>query len=682
MESFMLVAATAFLMVASVTAAPFNATLLEKVAKSAEICKLATANYYKSGDRIEDVYDIDQYCTCDSSNTMRDIYARSEVVDCVWKLVSANDGQVCNPDKMTLWETYTQYCNQCNGKMSTATASSKDSSGKLSYYTVDRVCTHVGYISPTPTPKLCQYETYSNKWSDETVSTIVHQCDCGSNHKRIYTRYSYSLETCAKKCISKMDGSSCTMLKMPFHSYYDHCCTSCGGEHWDIDVSLPSSDRPEVARVCVVPLAATPSPSTTPRALKCKYNTMIEKSNYLSTKEIQQRCHCDRYVDTRSSSWMETDPEIFTCYHNCLLRREGLTCNPFQFSRNYAEDCCSKCDGTEVERKLINRYSGGEFKRDVCVPISKIMAIPSPSPLACWLETTASTDYFSLPIVYSTCECNRESDYRGMVTEKSIAKCVRDCVASKDGTSCDMEYSTWYNLQDCCSKCDGIEERRNVAYVAPNTGRYETTVCTDLSPDLNYDPVRDSYNIAFDNDPMENLEISRHVVSAALASELSGGFNSTVTAEFYIDEDDEETIHEEVSEESKIVSRIQHASNVPEHVLRKSSYHLGSTIPKPTQNIRTVSRSGKQKRRACKANKSCTMKLSVKAQSKQSGKQTGKSEKDAVNKAATHWKQKGINEKVFDRKSQKEQKSKYDGATQQYQIKAKLDPKYVNSKLW
>lgn len=294
-------------------------------------------------------------------------------------LISADDGQVCNPGNMPLWETFADYCAQCNGIMTTATVSFVKKSGKLRFYTIDRVCTNAARISPTPKPIQCKYRTYNFSYSDEIVTDIDHECSCGNDFESVYTTYSYSLEPCARKCISQMDGKTCSMLNMPSYSFYDNCCTSCGGEHWTMNVLNSSIEDTLFLQVCVEPLAATPTPTPTPRPLICNYNITSGKSAFKTTDYAEYECQCNQVlVDTWTSSWQFVDYEISTCYQNCHFKRQGLNCNPFEFSDNYADDCCSECDGTVHYQNVTSRSSGQKYLEYVCTPISKV---PLPSPV-------------------------------------------------------------------------------------------------------------------------------------------------------------------------------------------------------------------------------------------------------------------------------------------------------------
>lgn len=289
---FFVAVITALLLTSSASAVPSKEQLLPKIAQSPDICHLNSRKYKTSWIQ-EDLYEIIQSCSCDTRTEWKRTYARPEIEDCLSKCIFANDGQTCDPDNMPLWETYGNCCNECSGKMSTATISSRDNSVKITFSTIDKVCTHTAFISPTPIPRTCTYSTNSYKSTYQSVSTVYHKCSCGNEYKSVYTYYDYTLETCAKNCIAETDGNECNKNKMPFHSYYDSCCTSCGGELWSKDISTQSTDSSYTSRVCIVPLAVSPTPSATPRALICKHRIYVEESLYLSAERVNFQCQCD-----------------------------------------------------------------------------------------------------------------------------------------------------------------------------------------------------------------------------------------------------------------------------------------------------------------------------------------------------------------------------------------------------
>lgn len=369
---------------------------------------------------------------------------------------------------------------------------------------------------------------------------------------------------------------------------------------------------------------------------------------------------------------MYSDPDIFNCYYNCLLERQDLQCNPFEFNDNFTEDCCSKCDGTDFPQELTYRSSGGESTVNICTPISKVMEVQSSDPVICALETTVSTDYFSLPVVYSSCACGRKSSYSSLISEKSIARCIQDCLSVKDGSPCDRVYYRGYDLEDCCSKCDGRRELRKVPYFTPNSGWYETKVCIDLSPDPNAIPVRDSYSLEFENEPKENLDISRHVIDAALTSELKAGYNSTVETEFFFDESEEGNQDEEVNSDGTLIEQDRIALRIQEE---KLALHRNEIfVPKPEKYIEKASQRATQQRKTCKPNTNCGILITF----KKVRTQNGRSEKEVVHNSESHWKKKGVEQDVFDEK--KKYEPKYDKKSQLWKLKAKFNQKYLDPK--
>lgn len=570
-------------------------------------------------------------CLCDRHFTdqfgymqIYSLLSDPSTVDCYHKCLFKRQGVKCNP-----YEFYSYYaedcCTKCSGTYFRQNLRHQIS-GEVTSKSVCRPISKVLAI-PTPSPsgvaKPCEYKIRFLRLDSDNFSIIAHDCDCGNQRESEIKLYGHSLDTCAKNCISRLNGNSCSLLRMQPHSFYDGCCASCGGELWSRDVFLGASfGTVSNTQVCLVPLTASPTPSASPNALICKYNSTIEESTYLSTKKIRYECQCNRYSGVWSWFSMYADSAITNCYHNCLLKRQGMRCDPSKLNINTAKDCCTKCDGTQFEQKLIYRSNGREERKDICTPRWKARKALSSSQGTCSLETTVSTDFMSLPLIYSTCDCETVSRYRAFGAEKSIALCLRNYVAENDGSLCDTTARRIFDLIDSCTKCGGRSEMRNLTYQFPNFGKFELPVCKDLSPSPNYRPVRDSYNLAFENDPEENLNISRHLIDATLSTELPEGTSLFVTVELYFDdEEDDDTTNGNASAADMTVSRIG-------------------------QDASETTRQTKQKRKSCKGKNNCGFIASVKPFKPKKG----KTQKEALNKAINQLDKKGKNKNVLNQK--------------------------------
>lgn len=491
MVSLFLVVIAALLIIVSTLATPFNVLLLANVTRPSEDCTLSTRSSKPNWFDIpfnEEIYIISQSCiNCDkfiAAPGRGEIYSRPEIVDCLSGCISRNNGHACQETvKMPLWRYYDDCCEECGGKMTTATLTLNESSGEIGYYKLDRVCTHKSYLSPTPVPRVpCMYRTNTLNFSDETVSAVDHDCTCGfENRKKVRTRYSFSLTKCAKKCISQMDGYSCSMLRMPLSSYYDRCCTSCGGENWYVRISHMFAQWYQ--RACIVPLAVTLNPLPTPRPPNCQESISIGESSYLSTMHVRYRCTCNRDLDT--SGWLlYFDSEILNCYRSCLLERQGLNCYPNRFYYYFPKDCCSKCDGIDLFKKMIYRSSGAEaaYNKSVCTSISKAFASPLPSSRYSCKYSTRSWNMTNqaVAVIGQSCRCDSykiDDETTFTYYTYSLEKCAINCIRKMDGNSCSarkMPLSAYSN--SCCTLCGGVQWRVNV-YTESNDYSAYAPVC-------------------------------------------------------------------------------------------------------------------------------------------------------------------------------------------------------------
>lgn len=696
MSTPVLVLLVAILFTLSSLNTSFGSTVITKVSQSSDNCKLVTESE-RSKWIIEKIYKLDKICKCDSISKKRAIYSRPEILLCFEKCVSSTDGQPCNQDKLPLWETYNACCENCNGIMTVATISYDSVPDGIVFEPLPNVCSHVDYISPTPKPQQCEYITNSYSSSSPSISTINHECSCGNNFKISTTNYSESMVQCAKECISKKDGEICSMLKMPLNIFYDECCKSCGAEQWSMNTGQ-GSDSALYSRVCILPLlttpaptslgplAVTPTPTPTP-FLTCNYKVKVKRSKFNSTKKMVYRCNCNRKITTKPSTayTLYSDLQNFKCYRNCLRKTKSQKCNPNEFYPNFAEDCCSICDGTSFKQSL-KSSNGKEYVLDVCTPISKalVLASPSPTPLSCNLQTSVSTDYLSLPIIYNTCECERESKYTSIIVEDSIAVCVRDCVAEKNGNTCDIAYTTKFFLEDCCSKCNGAIQLKPVTYVSPNTGPYDKAyACSNLSPALTSDStqIRDSYELPgvlkSEKDLEEFLTISSRLMSAALNTEIEAGdYKSTVTAELFFDQDNESSGEEKSAGAEKMLP-IRIGKDIDEVYSR-----VFDSRRNLTKYISSASRQqNNQATKKCTAGSKCGVKVSFQ-NIKPRPSQTQQNGKGYVTNGYNHWKKKGKKQNVMDQQSK--YKLKYNAKTKRWELKTKFNDKALPPKqnLW
>lgn len=308
--SFLVLSAVVFTAFSAIPPS-FSSKLSTEVSQSPDNFKAIT-EVYKDQLVIEDIFTLYKKCDC-GLNSYRLVYStRLENAACLKECmasVNPRDGQVCDSGKLPLWETFGNCYEQCNGKMSTPTVSYIGPySEELAFSTYDRVFTPIHYISPTPKPQ-CEHNRVSYNTTTEIATTINRECLCGNNYKIISTKYTYYLVQCAEKCISANDGKDCNMLKMPLNSFYDGCCTSCGGELWTMNTAQDSVSVLD-SRVCISPLLTTPTPTplrslaatrtpTPTPFLRCNYSTNIKRSEYNSTNKIIYRCRCGRNIATK-----------------------------------------------------------------------------------------------------------------------------------------------------------------------------------------------------------------------------------------------------------------------------------------------------------------------------------------------------------------------------------------------